>query len=964
MASFETICPVEHRPRPAPYVKSGRRQYQSCDRCRRNRRACDAAALGVSFISGENHYGEHAPKACSSCHRVKKQCTFNWLLSRPKSVLPQSVKRKVEARGTAPVQPTTGVSPAETLYESAFINSYAGGADLTGIGPHETAVPCLNDDNHIFPSPESLASSDKSSLVSQWEQQPLNLQYAHPNGTTTSMSTECPIAVDYSVLSQFTQPESSDSTSQSAMRLETFHYDGARTSTSSLLQQPTSCSIHSGPSDSFIMGSDGRLTDYTFSQDDFLGMESASGISSVRATSRKGSTTTHQSANNNDDDLDLFNSLEGYISQSTNKSLISASLLRIYCDSVENALSCWVSESNCPYQKVKRKERELSHPGLNRKVEMRGKLSIYARVCRLDDLFVPFHRQPMTKAESFKASRALNAAILAFASQWSHASSTKTSFDGGHGVAGQSLNTSTTIDAFAAPFECLIQQSLWHESRRSLLACENMDSFKVIFAQMIFSMTQRPLDLEERERMLESQTRSQDLVLGHCKAQYPGTAADFNTAELHSTGFNPENISCFEDRNLAQADVGKKWDGLTTYLETALRHLASWRRRTAAQGFSQAHPASSAQSAQMPHTVDLQSFDMIFWLGVMCDTTLSALTQRPLVIAEHDCELPQSTSDQALPLSQITCAQMSSACRTGNVNGAGSALKLWGSYLLSPQSLNGDQARWPCSTEDASAILQEAIPIKVLLFRRVARLQTLKNSWTGQNDIEDSISAILSVYQHWTVAYGQFMRDCLADHENLPAKVQSWYIILAGHWHLGCLLAANCIEQIDNASLSENLRRSLRRSSGLVMELKKENAIAISDLAQVSCSSGPQAFRDNAEFHSALSENALLTEPWTVVLIQALEEACGIFLTWLSCQRHIANEQHEWVYNNTNYSDLRSRASSCINALKLLVRKSDTAGLVAATLESQLALITSDKRNYMPSIRTTNGAVCQVGGLN
>ncbi|KAJ5898520.1 hypothetical protein N7504_008808 [Penicillium tannophilum] len=684
------------------------------------------------------------------------------------------------------------------------------------------------------------------------------------------------------------------------------------------------------------MGSDSHPTNYVFIQDDLWGMEGAYGVSSVRATSRQGSAATHQSANKNDEDLDPFNSLQECISQSTNKSLISASLLRIYYDSVENALSCWVTESNCPYQKVKRKD---SHPGLNREAKMRGNLSIYARVCRLDDLFVPFHSQSMTKAESSKASRALNAAILAFASQWSHARSTKASFDGDNGAAGQSLISSTTIDASAAPFECLIQQSLWHESRRSLLACDGLDSFKVIFAQIIFSMTQRPLDIEEREVILESQIRSHDLVLGHCKASYPGRAAEFSTTDLHSTGFNPENISRLETRDLPQTDVSKRWDGLTTYLETALRHLASWRRRTAARDFSHAHTASSAQSAQMPRTVDLQSFDMIFWLGVMCDTTLSALTQRPLVIAEDDCELPKATSDQALPLSQTKCAQMSSAYRIGNVNGAGTAPGLWGSYLLSSQSLNGDQARWPCSTEEASAVLQEAIPIKVLLFRRVAKLQTLKNSWTREKDIEDLISATLSVYQHWTMAYGQFMRDCLADYEKLPAKVQSWYIILAGHWHLGCLLAANCIEQIDNESLSDSLRRSLRRSSDLVMELKKENATAISDLARVSCSSGTQAFRDNTEFHSALSETALLTEPWTIVPIQAFEEACRIFLTWLSCQRHVGDEQHQWVYTNTNYSDLRSRASSCIHALKLLVRKSDTASLAAATLETQLTLI-------------------------
>ncbi|KAF7621423.1 hypothetical protein AFLA_011724 [Aspergillus flavus NRRL3357] len=193
--------------------------------------------------------------------------------------------------------------------------------------------------------------------------------------------------------------------------------------------------------------------------------------------------------------------------------------------------------------------------------------------------------------------------------------------------------------------------------------------------------------------------------------------------------------------------------------------------------------------------------------------------------------------------------------------------QLRGTFLLSPQPLSGAKARWPCRTDEAFAILQEAIPVKVLLWRRVARLQNL-NAGTGQRDIEDLISATLSVYQYWTVAYDQFMRDRIANHEVLPAKVQSWYVILAMHWHLGCLLAANCIERVDNDSLSANLQRSLRRSAGLVLELKKANRNAIADLARVSCPNGRQMFRDSVEFHPALSETPLLTEPWTNVLIQ------------------------------------------------------------------------------------------------
>lgn len=588
---------------------------------------------------------------------------------------------------------------------------------------------------------------------------------------------------------------------------------------------------------------------------------------------------------------------------------------------------------------------------------MRSDPSFYALVFRLDEVFFPFHNRPTTKSDSLKASKALYASMMAFASQWSHARDMESSFHDGDGLSGLSPSASTAIDAFAAPFECLLQQSLWNEGRRSLHACDDLDSFKVIFARMIFSMTQRPLGFGEREKILESQTRHQRLTPDPCRVQIPSRSADFNAPALRSPSFDSGDMSGFEVHSSPQINAVKDWDGPPTYLETALRCLVPWRRRIAAQGSLQAHATSSVQLAQMPHAVDLQSFDTLFWLGVMCDTTSSALTQRPLVIAEDDCELPMDTSRRAVPLYQTACARIPSAYDVGDTNGTSTTSKLWGAYLLSSQRLSGDQARWPCGTDEAYAVLQEAIPVKVLLWRRVARLQTLKNASAGQEDIEDSIATTLSVYQHWTIAYGQFMRGCVADHKNLPVKVQSWYVILAGHWHLGCLLAANCIESIDNDSLSERLQRSLRRSSNLVMELKKANSNAISDLARVSCASDRQTSRDGSAFHSALSETALLTEPWTIVLMQALERACESFLTWLSCRRNVADEQHEWVYHHTDHSDLCSRASSCIDALKLLGRKSDAASLAAAALEMQLTLVTSDEGLFVPSIWTDNGAV-------
>ena len=88
----------------------------------------------------------------------------------------------------------------------------------------------------------------------------------------------------------------------------------------------------------------------------------------------------------------------------------------------------------------------------------------------------------------------------------------------------------------------------------------------------------------------------------------------------------------------------------------------------------------------------------------------------------------------------------------------------------------------------------------------------------------------------------------------------------------------------------------LQHSAGLL----SSSINAISDLAQVACSSNSQSFRGSDDFHFAFSQSVLLTEPWTDVLMQALEKACIIFLDSLSCRSDERDPQHEWVHQKTN----------------------------------------------------------------
>jgi len=86
-----------------------RKQYQSCDHCRKRRRACDAIGLGIDpfRLSNPAEENKSSHKACTTCQKSGIECTFEWLLYRPRQNLPQGIKRKLNA--VHPISPETNV---------------------------------------------------------------------------------------------------------------------------------------------------------------------------------------------------------------------------------------------------------------------------------------------------------------------------------------------------------------------------------------------------------------------------------------------------------------------------------------------------------------------------------------------------------------------------------------------------------------------------------------------------------------------------------------------------------------------------------------------------------------------------------------------------------------------------------------------------------------------------------------
>ena len=482
------------------------------------------------------------------------------------------------------------------------------------------------------------------------------------------------------------------------------------------------------------------------------------------------------------------------------------------------------------------------------------------------------------------------------------------------GMGQNDINTATQC----GEYERVIQKTLWHEARRAVHVCAGMDSFKVILAYVLLSLTQRPIDesgLRPPSESVNSAAVDNEPSLGRQRGR--------NSASGHEMASNNTD-------SLTHEVAGEEWDPFDTtelellasppaYLEVAVRHLFAWRRKVERHRRKR---SKIAEDCAMPALAlkDEQTFNILFWLGVMCDTTSSAITKRPLIIADEDCA--------------VIYDEQASLNLQDDDAGA-----LWGDYLMSskwagPQKKS--QPRWPCSFEEAAVVLQEAIPIKVLLFRKVGQLQTLAYRRTAPSKLEKCVGEALAVYQHWNETYGQFMLDCVHAHNSLPPRVQSWYVILDGHWHYGCLLLADTIAQLDREERTMEAPRHLRATCRLIAELKRDNAQAIARIARASLSEYGPSYPDNSEFHFACNGSAILTEPWTDILVRAMGTACRVFINWLSSWDDSTDPMHDWVVSSTVHDDLYTQALTCIHGMSLLGRKSNAANYMADVLSDRL----------------------------
>lgn len=916
-------------------VRRRRRQHHSCDQCRKGKRACDATiredlqSLSPSSFNLSNNPPNLNPSPCSNCRRWKKECTFNWLYSyvaRKKSPEERRKKKKANRDTTAKSASIAGEEPS--------VDAPPVDANNAGNGSHDVEKKSSSDDDAPFPvqwlppnpNPNPgpgheyflpFRTSVPESQLSWKHQATGNVSESWEDpGPSPPLNTDAFGSVPWNAKYS---PLSLESTASSVTRNTHDTFDPSQSglpdtvpsSVDDNLFIPSQFGSFSPPdlfdSQPFPFGIEAsESSDDGFSQDS---------LDAKRNTRSNSSSSLHLLFR--DDPLSPSHTL----STNFERTAMTQDLLRIYHDSMENALSCWLTEKTCPYsgsgagKLLKGLEKEWGPNWSNR---------ICTRVCRLDRVYSAIRGRKLSATEDKAASRALHTSIMAFAVQWARHSQRRM-----RAVSGDAGSRVSPLNYLGRS----VQEDLWNQAHHALNKSIGIPSARVMFANFIFALTQRPLNVKEHIQMMDSKLRSGSLS-SDSGLLHPHRGDDL-MGELHDLQelFDMESAPAAMVAALRQLFTLRYKLGIKREQQKAL----SWKHPDDKQLKQQSFdPDSSVITPE-----DQETFNLLLWLGIMFDTLTAAMHQSPPIISDEDSNVTEPSAASTDPHDGSRTIDLDGWSTTYD----GQALKqkqkrdVWGDFFLSTGQ-SSKAPHWPCSYQDAAEILCVAAQVKVLLFRRVSHLQTLIYRCTDPDRLEEAIQNALLVVRHWKCTYGQFTLNCIANHDSLPPRLQSWYVIVAGHWHLASMLLADTLESIDKAELGQSAQRESRQAMNLVPSLRRENAYTVCTLAFCSLrqqDSFSTPGQTEFQLHDSVNDGVFLSEPWTEVLVRSFTKAGYIVLNEANSADIPPHPVHVDQQSSSGPSEYPLRqVSYCIDALWCLGKKSDLAFIAARALSQSL----------------------------
>ena len=599
----------------------------------------------------------------------------------------------------------------------------------------------------------------------------------------------------------------------------------------------------------------------------------------------------------------------------TDNNFISHNLLRVYHDVFEHNLSCWVSGESCPYKMPARKRKGSPRTALASQYanRMRGNAlhqeewgtawsnRIYSRVIDLDRVAHSTNIIQLTRAEDLAVMKAFHLSIMAFSSQWAHQSRRERErFPSNSVPESQDFDSS---DDIADEFDRLIQRSFWEQARKALDDCAELECYRVVCAELIFGLTQKPWDRDRDD---------------------PVSGLSGSIPMMFERGVGSMNTSI-----MAQVQAILSKDGPPVFIERAARkaHALKFRFEAFDTGLMKANKDHGYSYEPDPTTIittrDRETAGFVYWLAVMFDTISASMYQRPVVVADEDSQ-HDAAEEEIPPAREYGESSAMIYARHWSIN----------HFIQDNPDWPRQPLRWPCSYEDAARTVTRSGPVKILLYRHVSYLQDAIRRRQCGEPIEQIIRNAVLVYCYWNVTYGVFFRDLIDHYESVPPRIQSWFFCIHAHWHLAAMILADLIESVDYNELGDPQAKRDRLSSATVNTIRRASAGEMADLARITTPSewtermnppSPQL----PDFHSAVNQGAILTEPWTMILIRAFSKA----FVW-----HL-DEAELWQLNHTSlghgqqdYEDSVGQCHDCIKALWYLGRKSDMARNVATAL--------------------------------
>ncbi|KAJ5670845.1 uncharacterized protein N7477_006208 [Penicillium maclennaniae] len=563
-------------------------------------------------------------------------------------------------------------------------------------------------------------------------------------------------------------------------------------------------------------------------------------------------------------------SIDQQMFATSNYQLTSENLLQIYHDVLEHNLSCWLTEMTCPYQPGSRNTTHVV-PEWGSSWSNR----IYQRTIKLDRVAQSCKLLQLTRSEDQAASKALHLAIMAFATQWAQGSRRHR-----EKYATMSLDNGEDeiADCIVDDFDRLLQHHFWDQAHRALQQVADLESYRVACAEVIF-----------------------DIKKGSQGRKF---ATDSVLSELR--------------------DIIRK-EGPPIYMESAARkmHALKYRRDMLEKGLGQ-HCGSRERGAHgvtAMSSEDRATIGLLYWLAIMFDTVSSSMNERPVVVLDEDCQHEaQKETQQAAHMDK-------SLARSG-----------WDLDLFVQGSLEEThQTHWPCSYEAAAEDVIKSAPVKVLLFRHLSYLQNAIRKSAHEEQIEDIIRSTTLLYQYWNKTHGAFFGELVRNYSAVPQRIQGWFVCISAHWHLAALMLVDLFEFVDEKALGlKDVARS-RTASQTVRRIRKHSATELSDLARVATPSTRDAnlgVPQMPDFHHAVNEGTLLTEPWTMILIRAFTKACMIFLG--EADESLRYAGNTLGHNSHDFDQNMEQAEDCMKGLWLLGKKSDMARKIAETLSLAL----------------------------